>query len=497
MHVAMLLEMAAEADGERLAVGPRKQGLTTSELLRGAHRVASLLRRKGHANVAYIGQNSEVVPLLLFGAAFAGVPLAPLNYRLDDDHLRSILASLAPALAAVEGDMVERVRGVEGVELMTRDDLLAALPAEGDGPFDEAEIGGDDIAVLLFTSGTTGQPKAAVLRHRHLTSYIFMTVEFMAADPDEAQLVSVPPYHIAGISAVLSSVFAGRRICYLPAYDTEEWVRVAEEEGITQAMVVPTMLGRILDELDRRQVNLPALRHLSYGGGRMPLAVIERAMTRLLGVRWANAYGLTETSSTIAVLGPEDHDEAFGSDDPAVRARLGSVGRPLPTIELEIRDPDGQVVGPGERGEIYVRGEQIAGEYLGRSVLTADGWFPTNDAGRLDDAGFLFLEGRLDDVIVRGAENLSPGEIEDVLVAHPAVAEAAVIGVPSEEWGEKVVAAVVLHRGSDADEAELQQWVRERLRSTKTPERIQFRSELPHNETGKLLRRVLKSELVD
>ena len=141
MHVAMLLEMAAEADGERLAVGPRKQGLTTSELLRGAHRVASLLRRKGHANVAYIGQNSEVVPLLLFGAAFAGVPLAPLNYRLDDDHLRSILASLAPALAAVEGDMVERVRGVEGVELMTRDDLLAALPAEGDGPFDEAEIG--------------------------------------------------------------------------------------------------------------------------------------------------------------------------------------------------------------------------------------------------------------------------------------------------------------------------------------------------------------------
>src|SRR5690606_27804473 len=136
------------------------------------------------------------------------------------------------------------------------------------------------------------------------------------------------------------------------------------------------------------------------------------------------------------------HDEAFRSNDENVRARLGSVGRPLPSIELQIRDPDGNECPVGVKGEIYVRGEQIAGEYLGRSVLTDDGWFPTNDAGYLDQDGFLFLDGRLDDVIVRGAENLSPGEIEDVLVTHPGVADAAVVGVPDEEWGEKVVAAV-------------------------------------------------------
>jgi fatty-acyl-CoA synthase len=180
-----------------------------------------------------------------------------------------------------------------------------------------------------------------------------------------------------------------------------------------------------------------------------------------------------------------------------VRARLGSVGRPLPSIELEIRGLLGEVLPPGERGEIYVRGEQVAGEYLGKSVLTDDGWFPTNDAGYLDEAGFLFLEGRLDDVIVRGAENLSPGEIEDTLASHPAVAEAAVVGVPDDEWGETVAAAVVLAPGAEADEDELREWVRERLRSTKTPVRIQFREDMPHNETGKLLRRVLKQELTD
>ena len=267
------------------------------------------------------------------------------------------------------------------------------------------------------------------------------------------------------------------------------------DEQITQAMVVPTMLGRVLDVIESTGTSLPTLRHLSYGGGRMPAEVIERAMAALPHVDYVNAYGLTETSSTISVLTPEDHREAIASDDPAIRNRLGSVGRPLPSIELEIRDLEGSALPSGERGEIYVRGEQVAGEYLGRSVLTDDGWFPTNDAGYLDADGFLYLEGRLDDVIVRGAENLSPGEIEDVLVAHPSVAEAAVVGVPDPEWGEAVAATVVLVKGQTATEDELQDWVRKQLRSTKTPQLIDFRDEMPYNETGKLLRRVIRDEL--
>jgi acyl-CoA synthetase (AMP-forming)/AMP-acid ligase II len=178
-----------------------------------------------------------------------------------------------------------------------------------------------------------------------------------------------------------------------------------------------------------------------------------------------------------------------------VRARLGSVGRPLPALELEIRDERGRPRPVGERGEIWVRGAQVAGEYVDRMALGADGWFPTRDGGWLDGGGFLFVEGRLDDVIVRGGENLSPGEIEDTLLAHPAVRDAGVIGVPDEEWGETVAAAVVLQPGAEATVEELQDWVRARLRSSRTPTVIEFRAELPYNETGKLLRRVLRTEL--
>jgi acyl-CoA synthetase (AMP-forming)/AMP-acid ligase II len=230
------------------------------------------------------------------------------------------------------------------------------------------------------------------------------------------------------------------------------------------------------------------------------LELVERTLRDLLAVDLVNAYGLTETSSTIAMLTPDDHREAFASTDAAVRARLGSVGRPLPMLEVEIRAEDESVVAPGEKGEIWVRGEQVSGEYVGRTVLDADGWFRTRDAGWFDADGFLYVDGRLDDVIVRGGENISPGEIETVLHTHPAVADVAVLGIPDTEWGETVAAVVVLHPGSGADsgsvsEAALQEWVRERLRSTKTPTVIEFRSELPYSPTGKLLRRVLRDEL--
>jgi acyl-CoA synthetase (AMP-forming)/AMP-acid ligase II len=229
----------------------------------------------------------------------------------------------------------------------------------------------------------------------------------------------------------------------------------------------------------------------------MPLELVERTLRDMPQVDLVNAYGLTETSSTIAMLTPDHHREAFASDDPAVRARLGSVGRPLPSLEVEVRGEDEAALPAGEKGEIWVRGEQVAGEYVGRTVLTEDGWFRTRDSGWFDAHGFLYIEGRLDDVIVRGAENISPGEIEEVLMAHGAVAEAAVIGIPDAEWGEAVAAVVVLHPGTAATEGELQDWVRTRLRSTKMPCVIEFRDELPYSPTGKLLRRVLRDELAE
>jgi acyl-CoA synthetase (AMP-forming)/AMP-acid ligase II len=175
-----------------------------------------------------------------------------------------------------------------------------------------------------------------------------------------------------------------------------------------------------------------------------------------------------------------------------VHARLGSVGKPLPSVEIEVRDEDGKQLGPWEPGEIYVRGPQVSGEYDGRSVLDNDGWFPTRDAGYLDDHGYLFLSGRADDVIVRGGENISPGEIEDLLHHHPAIADAAAVGIPSEEWGEVVGLAVVEATGQSITEDDIRHHIREHLRSSRVPEVIHFSSELPYNETGKLLRRVVR-----
>ena len=229
----------------------------------------------------------------------------------------------------------------------------------------------------------------------------------------------------------------------------------------------------------------------------MPLSIVERTMSVLPDVDLVNAYGLTETASTIAVLGPEDHRVAFVAEAPEVRARLGSVGRPLPSVEISIRDPSGDELPAGEVGQIWVRGDQVSGEYEGVSSAVEFGWFNTRDSGHLDADGYLFVGGRLDDVIVRGGENLSPGEIEAVLLDHPAVEEAAVVGIPDVEWGEGVAAAVVLGEEHSATEAELQEHVRSRLRSARTPQRILFVTELPFSETGKLLRRVLRDRLAE
>jgi fatty-acyl-CoA synthase len=476
MQTPLLLDLTADVCGDRQALGGIGDGLDFATMRSNARAAAAWLAQTGGQNTVVVGLNGNALPVLLFASGMAGMPFVP-------------------ALVVVDDDMAARISGVDGTTLLLRSEFEARFlrdtPAEREPP-PESD---NDIAVLLFTSGTTGDPKAAVLRHANLTSYVMSTVELLGADEDEAALVSVPPYHIAGISAILSSAYGGRRIVYLPAFTAEDWVATAARESITHAMVVPTMLDRILDVLDQTGERLPALRALSYGGGRMPEPVIARALTALPQVDFVNAYGLTETSSTVALLGADDHRIAIASDDPQVRRRLGSVGKPLPGLELEIRRDDGGICATGEAGEIYVRGDQVSGEYLHKKAVSDEGWFATNDGGWLDSDGYLFVEGRLDDVIVRGGENISPGEIEDVLRGHDAVADVAVVGLPCVQWGEKV-AAVIVARG-EADPQALAAHVKAALRSTKTPEAWFFRDELPYNDTGKLLRRVLKAELAN
>ena len=501
MNLMMLLEMAAQGMGEREAVVCDGDRFTSAQLYEAAGRISRRVRASGAAHLSLLDTSSPAVPLALFSAAWAGVPFVPLNYRLTGSEVDALIERVKPVLLIAGDDRAAALRGRDGVQVMTRSELMAeARGAAQPTPDPDWSMEPEDIAILLFTSGTTGVPKAAVLRHKHLVSYILGSVEYMGAADTDGLLMSVPPYHIAGMASVLSSIYSGRKIVQLPNFTPGDWLRIAEKEGITNAFVVPTMLGRIVDEMEAKNVAPPsALRAVAYGGGKMPLPVIERAMNLFPPtVDFTNAYGLTETSSTIAVLGPDDHRVAAFSDEPLVKKRLASVGKPLPSVEVQIRDPEGRALGPNERGEIYVRGEQVAGEYVGRgSQLLDGGWFPTRDGGYVDDEGYLFLEGRTDDVIVRGGENMSPGEIEDVLLEHPAVGDVAVVGVPDVEWGEGVAAVVVLKDGKSASAQDLQDWVKKHLRSSRVPQLVRFERELPYNETGKLLRRKVRELLKD
>ena len=491
MSISLLLEMASSTDPDRTAIVAGDLRLTTGELSELADGGAGLVAASGAAHVAYVGAGGAMLPLLLFASARAGVPVTPLNYRLSADGLRALIARLPDPIVVVDDEYREAVG--DGFRVIGSAEFLAqARNAEPAAEFPDP----DSVGVVLFTSGTTSAPKAVELTHNNLTSYITGTVEFASAEPGDAALICVPPYHIAGVSAALSNLYAGRKMVYLTQFDAREWVRLVETENVTSATVVPTMLDRIVTVLDEQGATLPTLRTLAYGGSKVALPLVRKALELLPGVGFVNAYGLTETSSTIAVLTPDDHRVALGSDDASVAKRLGSVGQPVPSIEVQIRAEDGTVLGAGETGELFVRGEQVSGRYTGiGSVLDDEGWFPTKDVATLDEHGYLYIGGRSDDTIIRGGENIAPAEIEDVLVEHPHVRDCAVVGPEDPEWGQIIVAVVVPAAGTDPQPEDLRDFVRAQLRGSRTPDRVVFRDELPTNATGKVLRRDLVSEL--
>jgi acyl-CoA synthetase (AMP-forming)/AMP-acid ligase II len=464
MNLAMILDMAADGFGDRVAIGSRDgAGFTYAQVREHAEALARAMRASGAGNAVYEDRNSRFLSIALFGAAWAGLSYAPVNYRLPAATRAELVARLQPAFELdADGD----------IDL--HDEELLPYDPDPERP-----------AVLLFTSGTTAAPKAAVLGHDQLLAYLFNTVEFGSADEDEAALLAVPPFHIAGVASLLSSTYACRRIVPLPDFSAEEWITAAAREHVTHAMLVPTMLARIVTALDTDpHLPRPAVRSIAYGGARMPAPVLERALELFPETSFVNAYGLTETSSTIAILGPEEHRAAAAGDDVA-RRRLASVGKPVPGIEVRVVE-----------GVIHVRGDQVSGKYLeDPSRVDPDGWLVTGDLGHVDDGGYIFVTGRADDMIIRGGENISPSEIEDMLLRHPCVAHVAVVGLPDVQWGERVAAMVVPMAGTKVTQEDLATWCRGHIGSLKTPELIVFRDELPHTPTGKILRRQVRAEL--
>jgi acyl-CoA synthetase (AMP-forming)/AMP-acid ligase II len=492
VNLAVLLTMAADALGDRGAISGGGHHLSYRDLRDAAADFATTLPVEASA-VVYAGPITAATPIALFGAAWAGCSFAPLNYRLPQDALIPLATALAPAQVVAAADRFESLAEALPSGRLDEDLLIAPCAVPTNDPVEAPSRP----AVLLYTSGTSAAPKVAALGHDNLLSYIWNTVELAAAGEEEAALVAVPSFHIAGIAALLSNVYAGRRIVPMASFSAERWLRSARDEKVTHAFLVPTMLARIVEcaqahpELER-----PDLRVLSYGGARMPLPVLEAALQLFPMTSFVNAYGLTETSSTVALLSPEDHRRARDGDDVA-RRRLGSVGRAIPGIEIEVVDDAGVALAHESEGRLRIRGSQVGGTYLdGTAALGDDGWLLTGDRGRIDPDGYVWVLGREDDVVIRGGENITPAEIEDALLRHPDIAQSAVVGLPDVQWGEQIAAAVVLRGGRALSAHEVRAHVQATIGTFKTPTTVAFVTELPMTPSGKVLRRVVRERLL-
>jgi acyl-CoA synthetase (AMP-forming)/AMP-acid ligase II len=385
----------------------------------------------------------------------------------------------------------------DGKQMPAYEDLITSSSSEEFG----CEIGDEDITILMYTAGTTGRPKGVPLRHNAFVTYALDNVDPASPEIEEKNLLSVPLYHVAGIQAMLAAVYGGRTLVLMRQFEVKEWMETVERERAMRAMLVPTMLKRVIDDPDFKKYDLTSLKIVTYGAAPMPFEVIHKAIQVMPWVRFINAFGQTETASTITMLGPEDHviEGTVEEREKKLKRLTSSIGRPLPDVEVKIVDEQGKALPALEVGEIVVRGPRVMTGYWGDKEKTSkaidtEGWLHTNDMGWVDEEGYIYLSGRADDMIIRGGENISPEEVEGLLYSHPKIEEAAVIGVPDPEWGQQPSALVVLKKGETATPDEIIEFCRARLAGFKRPRSVVFVDSLPRNPMGKVLRRVLREQ---
>lgn len=512
MNTVSFLSIPAGIVPEQEAVVSDGRRFTYAQLWDRVRRAAGMLADLGvgpGTRVAVLATNSHRYVEAYYATAMLGGVFIPVNYRAKLPELEHMLRFAETRVLLVGArylDAVESLRdrlpdltvliGLDGPDRVDRAyeaGLAAATSHE-----EEADVEDDATTILMYTSGTTSLPKAVMLTHGDFTAYVTANVELADGSSRGTALLSAPLYHIAGATNMMTTIWTGRRLVIMPQFEAGRWLDLVEGERVTHAFVVPTMLKQILDRPDVTSRDLGSLEVLSYGGAPMPFPVIRRAIETLPPtVGFVNAFGQTETTSTLTILGPEDH-RLVGTDDEIERRlrRLRSLGRPLPDVEVRIADDAGRALPVGEVGEIQVRTPRVMKGYAGQeSPLTSDGWLPTRDMGWVDEDGYVFMAGRKDDMIIRGGENIAPAEVEAVLMSHPAVDEAVVLGIADEEWGQRVAAVVVARPGMTVDAGDLTRHCRARLASFKKPEVIRVMDDLPRTPMGKVLRRELKALL--
>ena len=476
-----------------------------------AHALSTLEVNKGD-RIGMLSVNCNQYIESYFAAATLGAIFVPLNFRAKADELNHMIANAEAKILCVGSRYLDMVDSLLP-QLPTIKNFISIDSASNGKLYYEdlinssssdefmCEIGDEDITILIYTAGTTGRPKGVPLTHQGFVSYVLNNVEPASPEIEERNLLTVPLYHVAGIQAMLAAFYGGRTLVLMRQFEVKEWLETVQRERATRAMVVPTMLKRIIDDPDFNNYDLTSLKVITYGAAPMPFEVIKKAIEVMPWVRFINAFGQTETASTIAALGPEDHmiEGTEEEQEKKLKRLTSSIGRPLPDVEVKTVDEDGHMIPAGEVGEIVVRGPRVMTGYWGdeektSQVISPDGWLRTGDMGWMDEEGYIYLAGRGDDMIIRGGENISPEEVEDVLHSYPKVEESAVIGIPDPEWGQEPWAIVVLKEGEQATPEEIIEFCRTRLAGFKRPRSVIFVDSLPRNQMGKVLKKELREK---
>jgi len=465
---------------------------TYDELDAGSARVAGVLAAKGVAPGDRVGLMMPNVPdfgLAFYGALRAGAVVVPMNVQLKSREVEFYLGDSGAKVlfawhevgdAALEG---ARAAGADVIPAGS-DGLERSLP-DAAPRRDLAERADDDTAVIIYTSGTTGTPKGAELTHGGLLK----NCEIVARDQlelteDDVVLGALPLFHLFGLSCSMNTtVHLGACLTMLPRFDAAEALRIIERDRVTVFQGVPTMYHALLNHPERERYDTSSLRVCQSGGASLPVEVL-RGFEAAFQCVLVEGYGLSETSPSASCNRP-DRERKPGSVGPAVEG-----------VEIRIVDDDDNEVARGEIGEVVIRGHNIMKGYWNRPDATAEvmrgGWFHTGDIGKVDEDAYFYIVDRKKDMIIRGGYNVYPREIEEVLYEHPAVSEAAVVGVPDERLGEEVGAAIALRPNQSVEADEIRQFVRERVAAYKYPRRIWFVGELPKGPTGKILKREIE-----
>jgi long-chain acyl-CoA synthetase len=435
-----------------------------------------------------------------YHAAFLGAGVInPLNLRLAPKELEYILGDSGTKVCFTDGffaPVIDKVRAAVGIEHVV---MIGAGDAPHDVRYEELLAGAtpqipdepeeDDPVVLMYTGGTTGLPKGVLLDQRaEMLNLHHVDAMWRFTDAD-VYLHQTPMFHAASMGGILGVPASGGSSVLLSLFDAENAMALMEKYKVTQTVMVPTMIGMMLNHPEFRPERLSSLTTLTYGASPMPGALLEKLLNLFPDLNIYQGYGMTESSAVLTALGPDEH-RAGGP-------RLRSAGRPLQGIVIEIQDPDGKRVPQGETGEVCARAGNFMREYWKKPDATAevfrDGWYHSGDAGYVDENGYLFLVDRVKDMIVTGGENVYSVEVENAIASHPSVAQVAVIGIPSEKWGEAVHAIVVLHEGADASHDEIVDHCREWIAGYKVPKSVEFRAEpLPLSGAMKILKRELR-----